>query len=73
MGKTQKRLNGVLDTLAENRGTPGVRTSTLRKKLKMTPNRLSDMVWRLRDEGHEIYTNYRKVDGKRVAFYRLAN
>lgn len=68
--KTQiEKIENVL--LRHNTG-PGVTVAAIARMARVPYEAVSKRVADLR-ETYTIYTNYRKVDGKRTAFYRLAD
>ena len=68
--KTQiEKIENVL--LKHNTG-PGITASSVARIARVPREAVAKRVADLR-EYYNIYTNYRKVDGKRTAFYRLAN
>ena len=52
--------------------TPGITAQAIANMARVPYETVSKRVSDLR-ETYNIYTNYRNVDGKRTAFYRLAN
>ena len=68
--KTQiEKIENVL--LRHNAG-PGITVDSIARMARVPREAVSKRVADLR-EFYSIYTNYRKVDGKRTAFYRLAD
>ena len=68
--KTQiEKIENVL--LRHNTG-PGITSAAIARIARVPREAVAKRVADLR-EHYDIYTNYRKVDGKRTAFYRLAN
>ncbi len=68
--KTQiEKIENVL--LRHNTG-PGITADSIARIARVPRDNVSKRVFDLR-EFYDIYTNYRKVNGKRTAFYRLAN
>jgi len=68
--KTQiEKIENVL--LKHNTG-PGITSAAIARIARVPREAVAKRVADLR-EFYDIYTNYRKVDGKRTAFYRLAN
>ena len=68
--KTQiEKIENVL--LKYNTG-PGITADKVAKIARVPRDSVAKRVSDLR-ETYTIYTNWRKVDGKRTAFYRLAN
>lgn len=68
--KTQiEKIESVL--LKHNSG-PGITAASVASIARVPREAVAKRVADLR-EFYDIYTNYRMVDGKRTAFYRLAN
>ena len=68
--KTQiEKIENVL--LRHNAG-PGVTAAAIARMARVPYENVAKRIYDLR-EFYSIYTNYRKVDGKRTAFYRLAD
>ena len=68
--KTQiEKIENVL--LRHNAG-PGITVDSIARMARVPREAVSKRVADLR-EFYSIYTNYRKVNGKRTAFYRLAD
>lgn len=68
--KTQiEKIENVL--LKHNTG-PGITAESVARIARVPRESVAKRVADLR-EYYNIYTNYRMVDGKRTAFYRLAN
>ena len=68
--KTQiEKIENVL--LRHNAG-PGITVDSIARIARVPREAVSKRVADLR-EFYSIYTNYRKVNGKRTAFYRLAD
>lgn len=61
----------ILTTLYENTDTPGISAKRLAKLAKVAQDAVSKRIFDLRNEGFDIFTNYRNVKGNRTAFYRL--
>ena len=59
------------DLLRHNAG-PGITVDSIARMARVPREAVSKRVADLR-EFYSIYTNYRKVNGKRTAFYRLAD
>ena len=67
--KTQiEKIENVL--LRHNTG-PGITAASVARIARVPYENVSKRVYDLR-EYYQIYTNWRKVNGKRTAFYRLA-
>jgi len=65
LSSKQRILNALKQTSGYN--TFSVKAAQKRFGIKNVPARIEE----LRQEGHCIYTNSRKVNGKKVSFYRL--
>ncbi len=63
----------IAKVLAKNTKTPGITSSMLAKKTGVPKESVAKRIYDLRNEGMRIYTNYRKVNGVRKAYYRLAS
>lgn len=69
--KTQiEKIESVLEKYNDGAGLTADAVAAL---ARVPRDSVSKRVADLRDWGYNIYTNYRNVDGKRTAFYRLAN
>jgi len=67
--KTQ--IEKIENVLLKHNVSPGVSTKTIANLARVPRSAVSKRVADLRED-YDIYTNYRLVDGKRTAFYRLA-
>ena len=68
--KTQ--IEKIENVLLRHNATPGITVDSIARIARVPREAVSKRVADLR-EFYSIYTNYRKVDGKRTAFYRLAD
>ena len=68
--KTQ--IEKIENVLLRHTATPGVTADAIARMARVPRDAVGKRVSDLR-EYYSIYTNYRKVDGKRTAFYRLAD
>jgi hypothetical protein len=68
--KTQ--IEKIENVLLKHTATPGITAAAVARIARVPREAVAKRVADLR-EYYDIYTNYRKVDGKRTAFYRLAN
>ena len=68
--KTQ--IEKIENVLLRHTATPGVTADAIARMARVPRETVSKRVSDLR-EYYQIYTNYRNVDGKRSAFYRLAD
>jgi hypothetical protein len=67
--KTQ--IEKIENVLLRHTATPGITADSIAKLARVPRENVGKRVSDLR-EYYNIYTNYRNVDGKRTAFYRLA-
>ena len=67
--KTQ--IEKIENVLLKHTATPGITADSIAKLARVPRENVAKRVSDLR-EYYNIYTNYRNVDGKRTAFYRLA-
>jgi len=65
------QIDKVVDVLSRNTETPGLTASMIAKKTRIPRDNVRKRVHDLRNEGFEIYTNYRMVNGRRKAYYRM--
>ena len=68
--KTQ--IEKIENVLLRHTATPGVTVDAIARMARVPRDAVSKRVSDLR-EYYSIYTNYRNVNGKRTAFYRLAD
>lgn len=68
--KTQ--IEKIENVLLKYTASPGITAKSIAARARVPVSAVGKRVHDLR-EVYNIYTNYRKVDGKRTAFYRLAN
>ena len=68
--KTQ--IEKIENVLLRHTATPGVTAQSIANMARVPYETVSKRIFHLR-ESYNIYTNYRKVNGKRTAFYRLAD
>ena len=68
--KTQ--IEKIENVLLRHNATPGVTADSIARMARVPREAVAKRVADLR-EVYNIYTNYRMVDGKRTAFYRLAD
>lgn len=66
------QIDRIVTTLSQYNQTPGLTAAMIVKKTGVPKANVAKRVHDLRAEGFEIYTNYRKVNGKRKAYYRMA-
>jgi len=68
--KTQ--IEKIENVLLKHNSGPGITADAVARIARVPREAVAKRVADLR-EFYNIYTNYRKVDGKRTAFYRLAD
>jgi hypothetical protein len=68
--KTQ--IEKIENVLLKHNAGPGITVDSISRMARVPRESVSKRVADLREE-YKIYTNYRKIDGKRTAFYRLAD
>jgi len=66
------QIDRILSALYDNTETPGITSRRLSRVTKVPSDAISKRIYDLRQEGFDIFTNYRNVNGDRTAFYRLA-
>ena len=66
------QIDKVFNALADNSKSYGLTASMIAKKTRVPRANVAKRVHDLRNEGHEIYTNYRIVNGVRKAYYRMS-
>lgn len=72
MATTRKtQIEKIENVLLRHTASPGVTSAAIARIARVPREAVAKRVSDLR-EYYSIYTNYRKVDGKRTAFYRLA-
>jgi biotin operon repressor len=64
------RIVRVLTTRSE---TSGMTAAMIAKFAHVPKSNVAKRVFDLRNEGYEILADYRRVNGKRKAYYRLAS
>lgn len=67
--KTQ--IEKIENVLLRHTATPGVTAKSIANMARVPHEAVGKRIYDLR-EYYDIYTNYRNVNGKRTAFYRLA-
>ena len=70
--KSMSQIDRIVNVLSLNTQYPGLTAAMIVKKTRVPKANVAKRVHDLRNEGFEIYTNYRKVNGKRKAYYRMA-
>jgi len=64
----------IVNQLRRHNKTPGITPEKLAKLTKLSKSSVYRRVAELRaNEGLDIYSNYRVVNGKRTMFYRIAS
>jgi biotin operon repressor len=71
--KYMSQIDKVLVALTSNPQTPGLTAAMIVKRTGVPKATVAKRVHDLRNEGYEIYTNYRMRNGKRKAYYRIAS
>lgn len=67
------QLSSVAKVLRRNTAIPGITVAAIARKAGVPREAVAKRIYDLRQEdGREIYTNYRTVNGKKKTFYRLA-
>ena len=73
MGTPRKtQIEKIENILLRHNSGPGITGDSIARMARVPRATVGKRVFDLR-EHYDIYTNYRKVNGKRTAFYRLAN
>ena len=72
MTKKLPQITKIENVLLKHTATPGITADAIARIARVPRAAVGKRVADLR-EYYDIYTNYRNVDGKRTAFYRLAN
>ena len=67
MSQTQR----IENVLTKNRDYPGITVAALASKARVPVENVSKRIYDLRQEGLNIYTNYRKYRGSKKLYYRL--
>ncbi len=67
----RSQMERIEDVLLNNTQTPGVTAAFIAKYAHVPKTAVGKRIHDLR-EMYDIYTNYRTVNGKRKAYYRLA-
>ena len=68
----KSQLEKIETVLLNHNSGPGITVDAIARMARVPRDAVSKRVADLR-EWYNIYTNYRNVDGKRTAFYRLAD
>ena len=68
----KSQLEKIENVLLKHTASPGITADAVARIARVPRESVAKRVADLR-EFYNIYTNYRNVDGKRTAFYRLAN
>jgi hypothetical protein len=71
MTKKLPTLTKLENALQRYNTGPGITADSLAKVARVNRCSITQRIAELR-ESYKIYTNYRKVNGKRTAFYRFA-
>jgi hypothetical protein len=67
------QIDRIVRVLAKRNDSPGMTAAMVAKFAHVPKTNVAKRVADLRNEGFEIYTNYRLINGKRKAYYRLAS
>ncbi len=68
----KSQIEKIENVLLRHTASPGITVRAIANMARVPYETVSKRVYDLR-EHYTIYTNYRKVKGKRTAFYRLSN
>ena len=66
------QIDRIATVLAKNNKGAGITVSQIAKLALVPRDNVSKRVADLRSEGYAIYSNYRKVNGERKMYYRMA-
>ena len=72
MATRKTQIEKIENVLLKNNTGAGITADKVASLARVPREAVGKRVFDLR-EYYQIYTNYRKVNGKRTAFYRLAN
>lgn len=72
MTKKIPQIDRIVRVLASNNTGAGITISAVAKAASVPRATVSKRVHDLRESGARIYTNYRQVNGRRKAYYRMA-
>lgn len=67
------QIDKMVKVLAKNNKGSGITVAKIAKLARMPRENVAKRVYDLRAEGFRIYSNYRKVNGKRKLYYRMAS
>lgn len=67
------QIDKVANVLSRHNTGAGITASKVAKLARMPRESVAKRVYDLRTEGFRIYSNYRKVNGKRKLYYRMAS
>ena len=67
------QIDKVANVLSRNNTGAGITVSKIAKLARMPRESVAKRVHDLRNEGFRIYSNYRRVNGKRKLYYRMAS
>jgi biotin operon repressor len=67
------QIDKMVKVLAKNNKGSGITVAKIAKLARMPRENVAKRVYDLRAEGFQIYSNYRKVNGKRKLYYRMAS
>lgn len=66
------QIDRIANVLAKNSKGAGITVAQIAKLARVPREAVSKRVHDLRNEGYDVYSNYRTVNGKRKLFYRAA-
>lgn len=66
------QIDRIANVLAKNNKGSGVTVAQVAKLARVPREAVSKRVHDLRNEGYNIYSNYKNVNGERKLFYRMA-
>ena len=67
------QIDKIAKVLARHNTGDGITASKVAKLARVPRENVAKRVYDLRTEGFRIYSNYRKVNGKRKLYYRMAS
>lgn len=69
---TKTIIDRIYTQLSRNTESPGISVAQLASRAKTTRATVQKRIFDLRQEGYDIYTNRKLVNGEVKTFYRLA-
>ena len=70
---SMSQIDRIANVLAKHNAGAGITASQVAKLARVPRENVSKRVYDLRTEGYAIYSNYRKVNGERKLYYRMAS